>query len=108
MVDVQNEKDSRGIKIQRTGVTRVHLPFLILSGGKVQQVLATIRFTVSLSEKIRGTHMSRLMEILTDWSAVPLAIPDVEKILSDAIESSARILQRFSWRSNISSAGRRR
>ena len=86
MVDVQNEKDSRGIKIQRTGVTRVHLPFLILSGGKVQQVLAEIRFTVSLSEKIRGTHMSRLMEILTEWSTVPVGISDVEKILADAIE----------------------
>lgn len=86
MIDVQNEADSRGIKIQRTGVTRVHLPFLILSGGEVQQVLAEIRFTVSLSEKIRGTHMSRLMEILTDWSAVPVGISDVEKILADAIE----------------------
>ena len=86
MVDVQNEKDSRGIKIQRTGVTRVHLPFLILSGGEIQQVLAEIRFTVSLSEKIRGTHMSRLMEILTEWSAVPVGISDLEKILADAIE----------------------
>ncbi len=82
MVDVQNQKDLRGIKIQRTGVTNVHLPFFILN----QRVLATIRFTVALDAKIRGTHMSRLMEILTDWSAVPMEIPDVEKILSEAIE----------------------
>ena len=82
MVDVQNETDLRGIKIQRTGVTGVHLPLLILN----QPVLAEIRFTVALDAKIRGTHMSRLMEILTDWSAVPLAVSDVEKILLDALE----------------------
>lgn len=86
MVDVQNEKDLRGIKIQRTGVTGVHLPFFISSGGEIQQVLATIRFTVSLSEKVRGTHMSRLMEILTDWASTPIAIPDVETILEYAIQ----------------------
>ena len=82
MIDVQNQVDTRGIKIQRTGVTGVHLPFFILN----QQVLAEIRFTVALSEKIRGTHMSRLMEILTDWSAVPMKISDVEKILREAID----------------------
>ncbi len=84
MIDVQNQIDTRGIKIQRTGVSKVHLPLLISDGGKVQQVAAQIRFTVSLSEKIRGTHMSRLMEILTDWTETPITILDVEKILLDA------------------------
>lgn len=86
MIDVQNQTDSRGIKIQQTGVTGVHLPFSILIGEEFQQVLAKIRFTVSLNEKIRGTHMSRLVEILTDFSAVPMKISDIEKILIDAKE----------------------
>ena len=86
MIDVQNQKDSRGIKIQQTGVTAVHLPFSFLIGKEFQQVLAKIRFTVSLSEKIRGTHMSRLVEILTDFSATPLKFSDIEKILLDATE----------------------
>ena len=86
MIDVQNQVDTRGIKIQRTGVSKVHLPLLISDGGKVQQVAAQIRFTVSLSEKIRGTHMSRLMEILTDWTSTPIKILDVEKILVEAQE----------------------
>lgn len=84
MIDVQNQADTRGIKIQRTGVSKVRLPILISDGGKIQQVAAQICFTVSLSEKIRGTHMSRLMEILTDWTATPITISDVEKILLDA------------------------
>lgn len=85
MLDVQNQEDGRGIKIRRTGVTRVHLPFLISDGGAVQRVSAEVRFTVSLNEKIRGTHMSRLIEILTDWVETPLKMSDVEKILEDAI-----------------------
>ena len=86
MTDVQNQPDERGIKIQKTGVTRVHLPFFIADGDEVQQVTAQIRFTVALAENLRGTHMSRLTEILTDWTRRPLGIPDVEKILLDALE----------------------
>ena len=86
MTDVQNQPDMRGIKIKRTGVTKAHLPFFISDGDKVQQVTAQIRFTVALAENLRGTHMSRLMEILTDWTRQPIKIPDVEKILLDALE----------------------
>ena len=86
MTDVQNQPDFRGIKIQRTGVTKVYLPILISDGGKIQQVTAQIRFTVSLAEDLRGTHMSRLTEILTDWTTRPIKIPDVEEILADALE----------------------
>ncbi|MBR3051737.1 MAG: GTP cyclohydrolase I FolE2 [Selenomonadaceae bacterium] len=86
MTDVQNQPDKRGIKIKRTGVTKVHLPFLISDGDEIQQVAAQIRFTVALAENLRGTHMSRLAEILTDWTARPIKIPDLEKILLDALE----------------------
>lgn len=86
MIDVQNQPDLRGIKIKNTGVTKVHLPFLISDGEKTQQVAAQIRFTVALPENLRGTHMSRLTEILTDWTTRPIKIPDVEKILLDALE----------------------
>ncbi len=86
MIDVQNQPDERGIKIHQTGVTRVHLPFLISDAGNVQQVAAQIRFTVALAANLRGTHMSRLTEILTEWTQRPLTISDVEKILLDALD----------------------
>lgn len=86
MTDVQNQPDNRGIKIQKTGVTKVHLPFLIADGGKIQQVTAQIRFTVSLAENLRGTHMSRFAEILNGWTKQPITISDVEKILLEALE----------------------
>lgn len=86
MTDVQNQPDVRGIKIQRTGITRIHLPFLISDGGKIQPVTAQIQFTVALADNLRGTHMSRLVEILTDWTQRPITIHDVEKILLDALK----------------------
>lgn len=86
MIDVQNQRDERGIKIKRTGVTAVHLPFFIKYGDKVQPVTAQIKFTVTLAENLRGTHMSRLTEILTEWTKQPISIQDVEKILLDALE----------------------
>ena len=86
MTDVQNQLDTRGIKIKRTGVTNLTLPFLIADGENVQQVVAQVRFTVALADNLRGTHMSRLIEILTDYTRTPLKIPDVKKILVDAQE----------------------
>ena len=86
MIDVQNQKDTRQIKIQQTGVTGVYLPIFIFDGGEVQQVLAKIKFTVALSENIRGTHMSRLMEILTEKISAPLKVSSLKEILQDAIE----------------------
>ena len=86
MVDVQNQIDNRNIKIQQTGISGVYLPFKISNGGETQNILAKIKFTVALNEKIRGTHMSRLAEILTDCTSEIIKISDVEKILSDAIE----------------------
>ena len=84
MIDVQNQEDKRKIKIQQTGITGVYLPILIFD-KEVQQVLAKIRFTVSLDEKTRGTHMSRLMEILTERLSKPLTVLEIEKILREAM-----------------------
>ena len=86
MTDVQNQPDKRGIKIKKTGIKEVHLPFSISDGDKVQSVAAKIQFTVSLAENLRGTHMSRLAEILNDWTRRPIKIPDVENILLDALD----------------------
>lgn len=86
MIDVQNQEDKRKIKIQQTGVAGVQLPVLISDGEIVQQVLAKIKFTVSLDEKIRGTHMSRLVEILTEKISTPLTVSEIEKILRETIE----------------------
>ncbi len=87
MKDVQNRSDDRGIAIQNVGVSEVHLPFLIKTkGGSFQSVLARINLTVDLPKEYKGTHMSRFIEILSDWSQKPVSSREMEFILADTIQ----------------------
>lgn len=85
--DVQNSCDERGIAIQKVGVSDVHLPFLIKTkGGSFQTVLAKIKLTVDLPQEFKGTHMSRFIEILSDWSQKPVSYKEIEYMLTDTID----------------------
>ena len=102
MEDIQNSIDSRGIAIQHVGVSEAHLPFQIRTKeGDFQQVLARICFTVSLPQEYKGTHMSRFLEILNRWSMRPIAEPEMEAILDEAMQrlsaASANIEIRFKY-----------
>lgn len=86
MRDVQNAVDERGIAIQKVGVSDVHLPFLIKTKeGSLQTVLAKIKLTVDLPKEYKGTHMSRFIEILSEWSQRAVAEPEMEAILYDTV-----------------------
>jgi GTP cyclohydrolase I len=87
MKDVQNFTDSRGISIQKVGVSEVHLPFLIKNKDKsFQSVLANIKLTVDLPQEYKGTHMSRFIEGLNVWSQKPLSHNEMEFILADMMD----------------------
>ena len=87
MKDVQNISDDRGIAIQNVGVCDVHLPFLIKTkSGSFQSVLAKISLTVNLPKEYKGTHMSRFIEILSEWSQKPVSSREMEFILADTIK----------------------
>lgn len=84
--DVQNRWDERGIAIQKVGVSDVHLPFFIKTkDGSFQSVLAKITLTVELPQQYKGTHMSRFIEILSEWSQKPVSSHEMECILTDTI-----------------------
>jgi GTP cyclohydrolase IB len=87
MKDVQNRADERGIAIQKVGVSEVHLPFLIKKkAGSFQSVLANIKLTVDLPQEYKGTHMSRFIEVLNDWSQKPFSSKEMGFILTDIID----------------------
>lgn len=87
MKDVQNSSDERGIAIQKVGINDVHLPFFIKTkANSFQSVLAKIKFTVDLPMEYKGTHMSRFIELLSDWSQKPIGSQEMEQILEDAME----------------------
>jgi len=82
--DVQNFHDERGIALQRVGVKDVHLPFFIkMQNGEFQSVLAKIQLTVDLPHQFKGTHMSRFIEVLNQWSQQPIANKEIKSILMD-------------------------
>lgn len=86
MIDVQKSADTRGIAIQKVGIKEASLPFLIKTKeGSCQQVLAKIRFTVSLPMEYKGTHMSRFLEILHCWNNKTVAEGEMESILQEAL-----------------------
>jgi GTP cyclohydrolase IB len=63
MMDVQNFKDCRGIRINEVGIADLKIPLFIKSGKEKQQVLADVKMGVDLFSEIRGTHMSRFAEL---------------------------------------------
>lgn len=86
MKDIQNLSDTRGIDIQKVGVTDIHLPFLIkMKEGGFQSVLANIQVTVSLPNQYKGTHMSRFVEVLNDWRQKAVSLREIRHILEDII-----------------------
>ena len=86
MKDVQNSVDSRGIAIHQVGISDVHLPFLIKTkAGFFQPVMARIKLTVDLPQEFKGTHMSRFIEIMSNWSQKPISFKEMEHILTDTL-----------------------
>lgn len=87
MKDVQNVLDERGIAIQNVGISNVHLPFLIKTKEKsFQSVLANIKLTVELPSSYKGTHMSRFIEILSEWSQKPVSSREMACILRETVQ----------------------
>jgi GTP cyclohydrolase IB len=85
--DIQGLTDLRGIPIQKVGVNDVHLPFLIKTkAGSFQSVLARIRLTVDLPQEFKGTHMSRFIEVLSDWRQKPVSNREMDAMLRDIME----------------------
>lgn len=86
MKDVQNSIDKRGIAIQKVGISRLALPFLVRQkDGGMQPVLATIQMTVALPKECKGTHMSRFVEILNEWRQKPISSREMKDILAEAV-----------------------
>lgn len=68
MRDVQKEKDSRNIQIDRVGVKGVSYPVILMDkDNKTQNTIAEISMSVMLPHEYRGTHMSRFIETLEEY-----------------------------------------
>jgi len=65
--DVQEEEDTRGVLLNEVGIAGLSYPVTVLGpDGTTQSTVAEAEMTVSLAESVRGTHMSRFVEVLHD------------------------------------------
>ncbi len=65
MKDVQGERDSRNISIDRVGISDISWPIQVLDRENgTQETVADVSLSVLLLKDHRGTHMSRFIEVL--------------------------------------------
>ncbi len=62
--DIQSQPDRRNMAIDGVGVKGVRYPLAIASAGAALQTVATLSMTVGLPAAVKGTHMSRFIELL--------------------------------------------
>ena len=85
--DVQKQHDERGIDIQKVGVNGVEVPLLVERKGRESQLVsAKARMSVTLPHNYRGTHMSRFMEVLSEYSSKNALGVDIKGLLYDIRE----------------------
>ncbi|MEA2569249.1 MAG: cyclohydrolase [Acidobacteriota bacterium] len=65
--DVQGQPDSRGIEVDRAGVSGLRYPISVLDRQSDRQhTVALISMSVALPHHFKGTHMSRFIEVLNE------------------------------------------
>jgi len=68
MIDVQNQPDNRRIDIDKVGVKDIRYPITVLDKAKgKQRTVASVNMYVNLPHLHKGTHMSRFIEILSEY-----------------------------------------
>jgi len=67
-IDVANQHDDRGIDIDKVGVKRIRYPITVLDRANgTQHTVATCNMYVDLPHSLKGTHMSRFIEVLNEY-----------------------------------------
>ena len=66
MVDIASQEDKRGVYLDNVGITALKMPISVRdkSERSVQNTIGTFNAFVDLPNNIRGTHMSRIVEVL--------------------------------------------
>ena len=62
--DIQSRPDQRELRIDAVGIKGVRYPVTIRSGGGQHATVASFSMTVGLAAQVKGTHMSRFIELL--------------------------------------------
>lgn len=85
LLDVQGLADQRGVTLNQVGVKNVEIPMQVLQkDGKTQSVQAVATMSVGLPAEFKGTHMSRFVIQLSEWSQNKTFSLDLREFLIEA------------------------
>ncbi|HJU49924.1 MAG TPA: GTP cyclohydrolase FolE2 [Pseudogulbenkiania sp.] len=93
--DVQSSADMRKLAIQRVGVKSITHPVMVQTAIGVQPSIATIDMTVRLPAAVKGTHMSRFLEVLQAHNA-PLSLSSLGGLMEamlDRLEADSGMIR---------------
>jgi GTP cyclohydrolase I len=101
IADVQSSADTREIAICRVGIRSIRHPVRIAGAdGAVSHTVASFTMAVALPDNVKGTHMSRFVEIL-ETNAEPVSVGNfaalVERMLERLEADDGRIEMRFPY-----------
>ena len=86
LTDIQNSHDERNITIDRVGVRRVKHPMRVMDRANgIQHTVGLFTLTVDLPSHFKGTHMSRFLEVLSDFGG-EFGVDSISVIVERLIE----------------------
>jgi GTP cyclohydrolase I len=83
--DVQSSTDRRNVVIQRVGIKSVTHPMVVATREGAQPSVAVIDMYVRLPAEVKGTHMSRFLEVLNEISA-PLSAASLRELMEAMLQ----------------------
>jgi GTP cyclohydrolase I len=101
MPDIQSSPDHRQLAIQQVGVKGLRYPLaLVDAAGETHATVATMAMTVGLPPEVKGTHMSRFVEML-ERERPALSLRDLRQMFAEMLvhlqANSGRIEMRFPY-----------
>ena len=94
--DTQSLPDARHLPIQRVGIKALRYPMqIVTSAGEVQGTVATFAMYVGLPEQVKGTHMSRFIQLLEEQRA-PISSQSflaMEKLMRERLDAATSYLE---------------
>ncbi len=94
--DTQSSPDGRHLAIQRVGVKALRYPMRIaVSDGAEQGTVATFAMYVGLPEHVKGTHMSRFIQLLEEQetSISSVSFLHMEALMRERLEADTAYLE---------------
>jgi GTP cyclohydrolase I len=91
MRDIQSEHDDRGVAVDRVGISGLRYPLTFTDGDLRQTGIADLEITVQLQADRRGTHMSRMVEIVNQHLTEldPRRLPIILKAAAHHLDAQA-------------------